>query len=32
MDRNGENYEFEGVVDVRVFINGNSAAQDYFVF
>ena len=27
---NGENYEFEGVVDVRVFINGNSAAQDVF--
>ena len=27
---NGENYEFEGVVDVRVFINGNSAAQDAF--
>ena len=27
---NGEYYEFEGVVDVRVFINGNSAAQDAF--
>jgi len=27
---NGENYEFEGVVDVRVFINGNIAAQDVF--
>ena len=27
---NGESYEFEGVVDVRVFINGNSAAQDVF--
>ena len=27
---NGENYEFEGMVDVRVFINGNSAAQDVF--
>ena len=27
---NGEYYEFEGVVDVRVFINGNSAAQDVF--
>ena len=26
----GENYEFEGVVDVRVFIYGNSAAQDVF--
>ena len=27
---NGENYEFEGVIDVRVFINGNIAAQDVF--
>jgi len=27
---NGENYQFEGVVNVRVFINGNIAAQDVF--
>ena len=27
---NRENYEFEGVVDIRVFINGNIAAQDAF--
>ena len=27
---NRENYEFEGVVDIRVFINGNIVAQDAF--
>ena len=27
---NGENYQFEGEVNVSVFINGNTAAQDVF--
>ena len=26
----GEEYKFEGLVDVRVFINGETAAQDVF--